>query len=146
MKKQDSQSVFHMLDDLARLAQELIIPAQGRLIKLLGDSALIVFPEKNSDAGINIMMELQNKGERLLARYSPLTLSVFCHVGDVTIGPMGPHRQLDIIGKAVNTLFKLEHDYPQQKLVISPQAFRKLRKETRERYHKFTPPVVYFGQ
>lgn len=132
-----------MLDELSLFASTLAEQAGGKMLKVLGDSALMVFPEKNSDAGINIMMDIQKKGGRMLSKYSALNLTIFCHVGEVTIGPMGPHRQLDIIGKAVNVLFSLEKDYPKQQVILSPEAFAKLKKESRQKFHKYTPPIVY---
>ncbi len=144
-RKQDSGSIFRMLHELSILAHQLISEQGGKILKLMGDSGLIIFPEKSTDAAVRVLMEFRAKGEKLLSRYAALQISIYCHVGEVTLGPLGPEGRLDAIGRAVNTLFKLEHDYPRQDIILSPQVFRKLKPETRALFHKHAPQIVYLG-
>ncbi|MBV8083184.1 MAG: hypothetical protein JO247_00065 [Chloroflexi bacterium] len=69
----------------------------------------------------------------------PSWLHVNAHFGEVTLGPMGRERRLDVIGQTVNVTATLGS----KDFALSQQAFRCLTPEHRRLFHKFTPPVLY---
>ena len=56
---------------------------------------------------------------------------------------MKPVPGVDIFGEAINTAFTVDRRSHRGRLVISPQAFRRLAPETRKRFHRHTPQIVY---
>lgn len=137
-----SAEVFTALNEFYRISEGYIKNDGGSVIKFIGDSGLAIFPEERADAGVRSMLELKKKLDVWLKKAIPGSfLSVNCHFGEVTLGPMhGPHgKSLDAIGETVNICFTLG----KRKFTISPQAFRKLAPDSRKHFKKFTPPIVY---
>jgi class 3 adenylate cyclase len=138
-----SPDQFAKMNEFYRRSAEFVRDHGGYLIKFIGDAGLVVFPADAADHGVNTMVRLKDEMDAWLKSAIPeSTLSVNCHFGEVTIGPMhgpGGGKHLDIIGDTVNICFTLGR----KKFILSPQAFRKLKPESRRRFKKFTPPVVY---
>ena len=147
-KNRDSISIFNFLDRLAEISGEIIEGAGGRIIKFMGDGNLFVFPEELADEGVNACLHFQEEAVKFLKTQGLSGITVSCHFGEVTLGYLGVKgkKQLDVIGSAVNIPFLLHKDHPRKKVMITPQAFRKLSKETRKKFHKFTPPIVYLSE
>ena len=149
-KLEDSLEIFEVLNGMAVAVVRFINSTKGRVIKFIGDSWLIVFPEEAADDGIRQLLELR---DRVIEYFKNLDISMKLHVGvhfgEVAIGPYGeqPCRTIDILGDSVNKAAALAggREY-RGKFVISPQAFRKLKPETRKVFHKYTPPVVYIAE
>ena len=55
-------------------------------------------------------------------------------------------RVIKFIGDSVNNAAMLAGKDYRARFVITPQVFRKLKPETRKKFHKFTPPVVYIAE
>ena len=144
-KGRDCEAVFKSLDTFYRLVEQQVTASGGLVIKFIGDAALVVYHADDADRGINTLLDLRHEVDSWLAHEGiDSRLQVSCHVGEAMIGPMGgpATRRVDVIGEAVNIAFTLGH----RGFVLSPQAFRSLGAETRKRFHKFTPPVVYLAE
>jgi class 3 adenylate cyclase len=116
--------------------------AGGRVVKFVGDAALVVFPETAVDEGVATILALKESVDRLMTeRGWECRLSAKVHFGAAIAGPFGVsgEKRFDIIGKAVNTAAML--DAPG--VTLSVEAFRKLGRELRTRFKKHTPPVTY---
>jgi class 3 adenylate cyclase len=138
----ESTHIFHTLNEFYSRVKNAVEKSQGQLIKFIGDGGLAVFEIEQSDDAIKSMMDLKQDIDQWFGKYiSKGGLAVNCHVGPVTIGKMiGPHGpQTEVIGEAVNIAFTMV----KRQFLISPQAFRSLRSETRRSFRKFTPPIVY---
>ena len=112
------------------------------MVKFIGDAALIVFEEDRVDAGVTCLLSLKEDTNAWLeSRGFGAELAVKVHFGDVVAGPFGPsdRQHFDVIGHAANIAATLEP----RGFTISPQAFRKLRPESRRRFKKHSPPAVY---
>jgi class 3 adenylate cyclase len=145
--KPDPLELFALLDGFAREMQSALAGSAGRIVKLIGDSALIVFPADAADAGMQILLELKPRLERYLAPQGTKARVLFqVHVGEVAVGPLGGDGALDVIGDSVNVAARLGRGEHRGVFVISPQAFRRLRPATRKLFHKHTPPVVYVAE
>jgi class 3 adenylate cyclase len=148
-KLSDPVSIFELMDKVACLIIEEIEGTAGLVLKFIGDACMIVFPEEYADVGVNSIISIKSKVERLLAGLGHATrLRVNVHFGETAIGLLGKGkcRRLDIYGDAVNIAAVLGRGEHRGRLLISPQAFRKLSLETRKRFHKFTPPIVYVAE
>jgi class 3 adenylate cyclase len=139
-KGRSSAELFADLNDLYVLIDDAVQAAGGLVIKFMGDAALVVFAEDLADQGIMALLDLKAQVDRWLQdRPVGQSLQVNAHVGEVTLGPMGRAGHLDVIGETVNIAARLgSHGFG-----LSQQAFRCLTAEHRQRFHKYTPPILY---
>ena len=116
--------------------------AGGRVVKFIGDAALIVFSEDTVDRGVEALLQMKDAVDDLMERRRwDCRLTVKAHFGTTVAGPFGAAgaKRFDVIGKAVNTAATLEGSG----VTLSVAAFRKLGPELRRRFRKHTPPVTY---
>ncbi|MCE0497830.1 MAG: adenylate/guanylate cyclase domain-containing protein [Methylacidiphilales bacterium] len=140
--KLSEDEIFHFLADYYEFVGDVVAPARGKVIKFMGDAALIFFPEDAADEGIRAMLALQNRGDRFLSeRGADCRHHVRIHFGPMCHGLLGTRddKKTDVLGSTVNTLFMLKAPG----FVLTPEAFRKLTPETRKLFKKHTPPVFY---
>ena len=106
----------------------------------MGDAALVVFPEELADQGIMALLDLKANVDRWIQnRAIGNALFINAHFGEVTFGRMGRAGNLDVIGETVAIAATLGS----RGFGLSQQAFRQLTPEHRQRFQKFTPPVIY---
>ena len=145
--KPDPLDLFRVLSGMAKEMSDFMRPSTGRIVKFIGDSALVIFPGNAADDGMRVLLGMKGRIERYLARNGLKAKILFqVHFGEVAIGPFGDGDSLDIIGEQINHAARLGHGEHRGMFVISPQAFRKLKPETRKSFHKHTPPVVYVAE
>lgn len=138
----EDERVASFFQDFYAMAARRIEPPGGRIVKLMGDAGLVVFPTESAEEVIFALCEFAEEA-RARARESALDtyLNVNVHVGEVLAGSFGPPgaERFDVIGKTVNVAARLGR----RGVTLSPQAFRCLTPEGRKRFAKFTPPVTY---
>jgi adenylate cyclase len=131
-----------VIDGYYQLIAERVSASAGRVVKYIGDGALVVFDAEHTDRAVETLLELK----LLIDRYFE-TLGWACratvkvHAGTAIAGPYGPpdDRRFDVIGKAVNTAAMLDASG----VALSVEAFRKLSPALRQRFKKHTWPVTY---
>jgi len=124
------------------LAAEHIEPAGGRIVKLMGDAGLAVFPLESAEEVIFALCALAQEVRECAGRFGLDTyLNVNVHVGPVLAGSFGPpgSGRFDVIGKTVNIAARLGR----RGVTLSAQAFRTLSEEGRGRFEKMRQPVTY---
>jgi adenylate cyclase len=130
------------LDEFYRRVAAGVEPAGGRVIKYMGDAALVVFPEEEVDRGVQALLELKDAIDHFMgSRGWDCRLTAKAHFGTVIAGAFGPAgaERFDVLGKAVNTTATLDG----AGVTLSVSAFRKLGPELRRRFKKHTPPITY---
>jgi class 3 adenylate cyclase len=140
--KLTEEEIFHFLSDYYEFVGDAIAPSGGRVIKFMGDAALMTFPEAQVDLGVRSLLALQGQGDKFLSnRGISCRHHIRAHFGSIQQGALGTRtdKRLDIIGSTVNTMFLLKAS----EFAITPEAFRKLKPETRKVFKKHTPPVTY---
>ena len=140
--RETEESIFQLLSAYYELVGDIAEATRGRVIKFMGDSALIFFAEDTADAGVRAMLQLQEEGDRFFStRDCPCRHHVRAHFGPVYLGEIGTRRdkRADIFGTTINTLVLLKASGS----AITPEAFRKLEPETRKLFKKHTPPITY---
>jgi class 3 adenylate cyclase len=148
-KMNDALELFELLNGMAATIIRHISSTTGRVIKFIGDSVLIVFPEDSVDEGMLLLLEMRDKvAAYFSSRDIDMKMHIGVHFGEAAIGPFGedPVRSIDVIGEPVSRAAVLAGREYRGKFVITPQVFRKLMPETRKRFHKYTPPVVYVAE
>jgi class 3 adenylate cyclase len=138
----DDPEVAAFFQEIYALVAARLEPAGCRIVKLMGDAGLVTFDPDDGDGAILALARLCREARELaLARGFDAWLNVNVHVGPLLGGSFGPpgHERYDVIGKTVNIAARLGR----RGLTLSPQAFRCLSKETRERFDKVKPAVTY---
>lgn len=137
------------LTRFAEITHSVVTAAGGTVIKYISDSALGYFPADRTDAGVEALLEMKYRVEHeLVIAGSPAGIRIAAHYGAFYIVYYPPFDNPDVLGDAVNIAVRLgEGGQPehQGKLLVSAQTFRKLAPETRKRFHKYTPPILYIA-
>lgn len=142
-----SRKLFEFLDDLAVRMSVVVEDSGGRILKFIGDAALVVYPGEDADIGVRSLLNLKEVVDSYIAeRGFASRLAVSAHYGEATIGPFGPEARLDILGETVNRAAMVERGPHRSEFAITPEAFRRLKPETRTLFRKFTPPIVYLAK
>jgi class 3 adenylate cyclase len=134
--------IFQFLSDYYEFVGDTIGSSGGRVVKFMGDAALMTFPEIHADSGIRSLLGLQQDGDKfLITRGISCRHHIRAHFGSIEQGELGTRtdKRLDVIGSTVNATFLLKTSG----FAITPEAFRKLRPETRKFFKKHTPPITY---
>jgi class 3 adenylate cyclase len=140
--KRPPRQLFSLLSDYYEFVGDTVERAGGKVVKFIGDAALLVFLATEADAGMRALLELKEAGDVWLGgRGMPCHHYIKAHVGPVVVGPIGTRtaKRLDVFGASVNTAAKLKGNG----MVLTPQAFRSLDPATRKLFKKHTPPVTY---
>jgi len=134
--------IFDFLAEYYEFVGDIIEQSGGRVVKFIGDGALVVFPEENLDSGVQALMTLREEGDKWLEeRESPCRHMIKAHFGPVICGPVGSksEKRFDVFGHTVNLTFIMKSSG----LAITPQVFRQLDPDTRKLFKKHTPPITY---
>ncbi|HSI87019.1 MAG: adenylate/guanylate cyclase domain-containing protein [Candidatus Methylacidiphilales bacterium] len=141
-KSVPESEIFTMLSGYYELVGDIVGGAGGKVIKFMGDAALIYYPENAVDAGVISLLKLQENGDKYLEDKGIVCRHhIRAHFGEIVIGELGVRndKRLDILGSTVNAMFMLKATG----FAITPEVFRKLSPETRKSFKKHTPPVTY---
>ncbi len=136
--KLSDPEMFSLMASYFQMVASEMDECGGRLIKCMGDAALILFPENLAEAGILALMDLRPKAEEFMkSRGFPSRLKIGIHFTSAILGDV--HGRLDVYGKGINTAAILEG----KGVALTPQAFRQLSDEGRKLFKKHTPSVYY---
>jgi len=112
--------LFEILDGFYEQFQSPVAAAGGRVVKFMGDAALLCFPAERAAEAVEALREIQARTQAWLAeRGPPFPVLVKAHVGTVVCGPMGTagDKRFDIIGRPIMELFRM----PGGPFVLSPE-------------------------
>jgi adenylate cyclase len=120
-----------------------VATTRGRVVKFMGDAALIVFPGEDLDSGITALLALKREGDRWLeSRGISCVHRIKAHLGPVVCGAMGTRveKHFDVIGETVSTAAMLESGG----LSVTARVIEGLKPEIRALFEARTPSVTYF--
>jgi adenylate cyclase len=129
--QRDDEQVADTIDAYYGLVSREIAGAGGRVVKFIGDAALIVFPDAEADAGVRALIRLKTEAEALLATHGwSSRLGAKVHVGTAIAGEFGPasSSHYDVIGRAVNETAMMPTS---DRIVVSEAALRRVSPDTR---------------
>jgi adenylate cyclase len=136
----DDARLADVVDHVYLAIGAAVASSGGRVVKYLGDGALVVWPRDRADAAVEATLRLRDELAASLPGIGVRSdLVARIHYGEVMAGEYGPDKGFDIIGADVFTTFRL----PARTLAVSAEAFRRLGTDLRARLQKHTEPVVY---
>src|SRR5215467_4201301 len=124
--------VADMIDDYYDRVANAAQAAGGRVVKFIGDAALVVFPERAVDAGVGMLLDLIPKVGRHMSEHGwNCRLRAKVHFGEVIAGEFGSTgtARFDVMGREVNETALM----PSDGIAISPAALARLSANTRKR-------------
>lgn len=142
IERLDDLDVAAVMTDYYELVGRATRAAGGRVIKFVGDAAIVAFPAASVDTGVLALLDLKIEVDRFMAaRQWECTLIVGAHYGSVAAGLFGEgeDQRYDVLGKTVNLAARLETNG----VALSVEAFRQLSPAVRQRFKKHTPPITY---
>ncbi len=99
------EEVFAFLGEFYAVAQAALAGTEGRIVKFIGDAAMVVFPAERPGEAVAALRKLQGAVNEFLARAGyESQLRIRAHVGPVAVGVLGSGEleRFDIAGLAVN--------------------------------------------
>jgi adenylate cyclase len=104
--------LFELLEAYYQLVGDGVARAGGRVIKFMGDGALVTFPVDAPAAAVEALRVVKREVEAWLGEH-PMGewVAVRAHLGSVACGELGTadERRHDIIGHAVVELFRMRY-------------------------------------
>jgi len=103
-----SRETFDMLQAFYESTGHVIESAGGKVVKFMGDAALICFPAEDADRAVEALRDLRAKAQECWSSFSETCqVRIKAHIGTVTCGPLGTagEKRFDVIGSSVNDLF-----------------------------------------
>jgi adenylate cyclase len=117
-------------------------PVGGKVVKFIGDAALIVFTSDAIDEGVRVLLDLKEEVDMAFDAIGwECRMMIKIHFGLAIAGPYGARgaKRYDVIGKSVNAAAMLDSTG----VALSVEAFRKLGPLMRQRFKKHTPTITY---
>lgn len=136
------EAVFEFLQGYYAVVSIPVKTSGGNVIKCIGDSMLITWPDTAADAGVKMLLEVRRSVANYMKKAEkPCQLDVKAHFGPVAVGVLGGlgNEIEDVIGDTVNQAALIRS----AGFAISPEAFAKTRPDTRKLLKKHTPAVTY---
>ncbi|MCK5674010.1 MAG: adenylate/guanylate cyclase domain-containing protein [Spirochaetales bacterium] len=144
-----SELVEFMLK-FAEITRRHVESAGGTVVKYIGDSALGYFNSNKVDEGVSALLTMQREIEEdFIVKGKKTGLRIGAHYGEFARCTLLPVEEPDLIGETINIAAMIGsggQTKHRSKLIISPEAFRKLGAESRKQFHKFTEPIVYLAE
>lgn len=141
----DECKIALYFDGFYHLCGEHLLRGGGQIIKFMGDSCLAVYPE---DAAVDAVEAAQSLRRAYIEYrdgygFKIGDLRIALHIGQAVVGEFGPFRNHDIIGRAVDTTFRMLQNVG---ITISESLYRSLPSDRRTPWRKRTAPTTYVMQ
>jgi adenylate cyclase len=126
-------ALVEILEDYYSRIVDGLKPAGGRVVKFMGDGALVVFPSDRASQAARALLMLKSDVDARLAKkkfVAPLVARV--NVAEAMAGQFGPKgdKHYDVIGQAVNRTAKMP--YLGEGVSLTIDAFSKLDAKTQK--------------
>ena len=120
----DAQT-FDVLQGYYVIVSNITGGAGGRVVKFMGDGALLTFPVDSAPEAVAALRRLQKEASAVWRRFDEDShVQVKIGVGSVICGDLGPpgDQRFDVVGDAVNQLFKT----PWSDFAVDPEVAKLL--------------------
>jgi len=100
-----NREMFDLMSQFYELIGNEVVASGGKVVKFIGDGALLVYPEENAKRGVEALQQLRATANNWLKTHG-LTgeLRVRAHLGPVICGLLGTasEKRFDVLGDTVN--------------------------------------------
>ncbi|MDO9577041.1 MAG: adenylate/guanylate cyclase domain-containing protein [Candidatus Cloacimonadales bacterium] len=104
-KKSDEQ-VFEMLNKFYILVEKIISEVDGKVVKFMGDSALIVFEPEKENSAKQALQDLKTRSDEIWRDFgAECNLNIKSDICHLACGEMGLEKRFDVVGNDLNKLF-----------------------------------------
>ena len=120
-----NREMFELMSQFYELIGNEVQASGGKVVKFIGDAALLVYPEENAKRAVAALQQLKAIADDWLkAHRLSGELRISAHVGPVICGPLGTAREkrFDVLGETVNVTARLHPDG----FTLSPELQRHL--------------------
>ena len=137
-KQGQKVSARELADTIDRYYERVAIEVQnagGRLVKFIGDAALIVFEAPDADRAVAMLLSLKPGIDELMKKAGwQCRLTAKAHLGAVVEGEFGARddKRFDVIGANVNAAARLRSTG----VTISRQLYEALSEDVRARFRE----------
>ena len=138
----DEARLADIVDAYYELVAVAVHRAGGRVVKFMGDGALLAFDPTRADEAVTALLDAKRDVDEWASRERwDSRLVVKVHTGKVIAGPFGARgdKRFDVIGDAVNVAARLQT----RSFALSAETFRLLSPAARKMFKKHTPPILY---
>lgn len=105
-KNRTEQEIYTILDNFYILVENEIGKADGKVVKFMGDSALIIFELDNEEIANQAIEDLIEKSNTLWQEFSiESKLKIKSDICNLVCGEMGLNKRFDVVGNDLNQLF-----------------------------------------
>ena len=135
-------TIAKVMDGYYRLVAERVTAAGGRVVKFIGDAALVAFAPADADRAVETLLALKLEIDAYIQSHGWECRAILkAHVGPVIAGPYGPDgdRRFDVLGRHVNATAMLDA----VGVTLSVEAFRALSPPMRQKFKKHSMPITY---
>jgi class 3 adenylate cyclase len=136
------EALAHTMDAYYERVAARVEPAGGKVVKFIGDAALVVFAAEAVDDGVQALLALKEEVDGWFETIDwECRMMIKIHFGPAIAGPYGAKgaKRFDVLGKSVNAAAMLDSTG----VALSAEAFRKLGPAMRKRFKKHTPTISY---
>ncbi len=112
--------MFDLMSQFYELIGNEVEASGGKVVKFIGDAALLVYPEEKAERGVKALQQLRASANDWLKTHGLAgELRVRAHLGPVMCGLLGTasEKRFDVLGETVNVTALLRPDG----LTLSPE-------------------------
>jgi class 3 adenylate cyclase len=110
-RDKSEHEIFSILDKFYTLVETEIEKFGGKVIKFMGDSALITFELDKAEDAKEAIKDLTVKSNDLWQEFSiDSKLKIKSDICNLICGEMGLHKNFDVVGNDLNQLFMKDWD------------------------------------
>ncbi len=118
VRKRSDDSAFELLTDLYEKVLPIAEEHEGRIVKVMGDGALIIWKPEHATEAVSAVKQMRSRFDDLQEVFKPdrpMSMAAALTLGPAIAREMGPPsiRRWDVIGEPVNcaVLLNREHDF-----------------------------------
>lgn len=107
----DNNEIFNLVSEFYELAGNIIDANGGKVVKLIGDSFIAIFPAEKAEGLLDVLKLLQKDVDELLkSRNTDSRIHISAHIGPVIYGKVGTKndKRLDVFGTTVNDTCRIK--------------------------------------
>jgi len=120
-----NREMFDLMSQFYELIGNEVEDSGGKVVKFIGDAALLVYPEENAIRAVEALQQLKaTANDWLKAHGLSGEFRVRAHIGPVICGPLGTasEKRFDVMGDIVNVTARLHSNG----FTLSPELQRHL--------------------